>query len=695
MERQLQRESWDVICFGGEETLCLAKFAQHITNNLERLTPYIVHVEGRYLKDNSKASVLGKLKESNKNINGYIRNIRIEDLYERDEAKREKGLSVGCSNATLEDIAADRVSFFFFGEPDGRQVCILDRHYIYYAVRPIQELSEERMSQFRDSGQYLNAIAVAKRLGNDAAKDLLISYLKQKYPTSADMKEMAAEAFRSLEELCKRDSESSQQTTDALIGYIKNNITTPACRNSVIYAIEALGFVANHQAHQKTKVRRYLSHLLESCDKNIFRDNPAIYWHIVWASLVVFDRTMHSALKIKVIQELEHALDDRKTLAEIGPEKEQEVVKDLMRKVIRLHTQAVKQAPPEPLPIAIGPGKVLHILHLSDIHLGTQEQASNYLNELVSDLNMGLALKKFDKLDYLVISGDITSNSTREEYEAACLLINGLMENYQLDSDHIVIVPGNHDLNWYLSKKAYGFYFAGEEPVPYGPEDCIIAGDQGTLIRQYPDYYRRFDHFSSFLYNKIYGKGYSLEPDYQAQLFKQADDRVVFLALNSCWNIDHHFCNRSGICVNSLNNALAGLIDPAYNTWLKIAVWHHPVTRREAMDDNFLQQLTQHRFHVCMHGHIHQAIQGFHYRDPNRNLNFIGAGTFGACAAQRVPGVPMQYNLIKYDPNDHQMTVNTRKKNTKNTPWMPDYLWDDGNGGLIPYYRFKIQFPSP
>jgi hypothetical protein len=335
MERQLQSESWDVICFGGEETLCLAKFAQQVTNNLATLSPYIVHVEGRYLKDNSQASVLGKLKESNKNINGYIRNIRVEDLDEQDEAKREKGLSVGCSNATMEDIAADRVSFFFFGEPDGRQDHILDLHYMYYAIRPTLAISEKDMRRYRASGRYLKAIAIAKRLGNDVAKDLLISYLRQEHPTSANMKEMAAEAFRSLEKLCKRDPNSSEQATDALISYInyiiKGKNAASRYRNSVIYAIEALGFVANHNEDQKVKVFKYLPELLSSCTREDFKDDPAIYWHIVWASLVTLLRTIPRELKTvppntAPFFTIKASLLDDDILAEVEPEDARSVI---------------------------------------------------------------------------------------------------------------------------------------------------------------------------------------------------------------------------------------------------------------------------------------------------------------------------------------------------------------------------------
>jgi hypothetical protein len=335
MERQLQSESWDIVCFGGEESLCLAKFAKHVMNNQAILSPYFVHVEGRYLKDDSSASILGKLKES-KNINGYIRNIRIEDIY----SKRKKGLSVGCRNATLEEIAADRVTFFFFGERSGRHDHILDLHYMYYSICPNMEISENEIMRYHASGQYLKAIAIAKRLGNDVAQELLIKKLEQKKQATADMKEMAAEAFRSLEELCKKNPESSQRATNALIGYIKRNIYIPAYSNSVIYAIEALGFVANHHAKQKAQVRRYLSSLLGTCQRQSFKKNPAIYWHIVWASLVTVLRTLPKKSRTVPLQQtapffaIKTSLLNKNVLAEIKPKKVQSVIQKTLGDVI-------------------------------------------------------------------------------------------------------------------------------------------------------------------------------------------------------------------------------------------------------------------------------------------------------------------------------------------------------------------------
>jgi 3',5'-cyclic AMP phosphodiesterase CpdA len=59
---------------------------------------------------------------------------------------------------------------------------------------------------------------------------------------------------------------------------------------------------------------------------------------------------------------------------------------------------------------------MITILQLSDIHLGTSEEAEKYRIQLETDLKTNLKVKK---LHYLVISGDIADYSTRDEYEAA------------------------------------------------------------------------------------------------------------------------------------------------------------------------------------------------------------------------------------------------------------------------------------
>ena len=94
----------------------------------------------------------------------------------------------------------------------------------------------------------------------------------------------------------------------------------------------------------------------------------------------------------------------------------------------------------------------MNIIHLSDLHFGTLENASNWYSQLADDLKNKL---NCSKLDIAILSGDIANKSTQKEYDAAEQFLKYLCQEFQLDTNHVVITPGNHDLNWSLSKKAY------------------------------------------------------------------------------------------------------------------------------------------------------------------------------------------------------------------------------------------------
>ncbi|MCP4350560.1 MAG: metallophosphoesterase [Desulfobacterales bacterium] len=101
----------------------------------------------------------------------------------------------------------------------------------------------------------------------------------------------------------------------------------------------------------------------------------------------------------------------------------------------------------------------LQILHLSDIHLRSSDEANKYYIQLMADLKKELRL---NRLHYLVISGDIANYSTPLEYQAAFVFIDGLVKQFMSDFGSVIVVPGNHDLNWELSRKSYSFIYKNE-----------------------------------------------------------------------------------------------------------------------------------------------------------------------------------------------------------------------------------------
>ena len=329
----------------------------------------------------------------------------------------------------------------------------------------------------------------------------------------------------------------------------------------------------------------------------------------------------------------------------------------------------------------------IHILHLSDLHLERRYIADVYRTQLETDLNRELEIRR---LQYLVVSGDVAQRATEQGFRAGFKLVDGLVKRFGLDASRVVVVPGNHDMSWPLSKKAYPFVFQDDLPSPLPEGGHIPAGDAGALVRDRDLYPERFAPFNNHFYRRVYrGQDYPTDHADQALLVERPEDRILFLGLNSCWQLDHHFRERASIHMLALTRALDRLQKGTYDGWLKIAVWHHPVTGPQMMNDDFMQLLAAHGFRICMHGHIHEAIDGFHKYDSRRGIYIIGAGTFGAPASEQVSGIPLQYNLLTLDPAKNEITVHTRKKEKPGGAWSADARWGDKNNPK-PWYKIPV-----
>jgi small GTP-binding protein len=336
----------------------------------------------------------------------------------------------------------------------------------------------------------------------------------------------------------------------------------------------------------------------------------------------------------------------------------------------------------------------IHILHLSDLHFTDDTFADVWRSQLETDLKQELGVLR---LEYLIISGDVANYSTEKEYDVAFAMVDGLVKRFGLDASRVVVVPGNHDLNWDLSEEAYPFVSKRKLPSPLPADHCIPAGEAGALLRDDALYRDRFAHFNTHFYRRVYsGQDYPTEYADQALFIERPEDKILFLGLNSSWQLDHHFRKRASIHIPALSRALDRLQDGKYDGWLKAAVWHHPITGKEMMNDEFMQLLAVHGFQICLHGHIHEAIQGFHHYDDRRGIRIIGAGTFGAPANEQVTGIPLQYNLLTFDPKSGEMMVNTRKKEKPEGAWSADARWGDKNDPKgwyhfsVPNYQFYV-----
>jgi len=340
--------------------------------------------------------------------------------------------------------------------------------------------------------------------------------------------------------------------------------------------------------------------------------------------------------------------------------------------------------------------KPFQLLHLSDLHFGAMSDAKNWFDQLTSDLKNNL---KCEHLDALILSGDIANYSTEEEYQAASHFIKSVCAEFSLKVPQTVIVPGNHDLNWKISKKeGYVFHYREDYDDELRPGHFIELNDDTILVRTGEKrYHQRFTHFSGF-YEEIKGKPYPHESAEQVSLDYFETGNLLVLGLNSAWQVDHEFKDRADIRTEALSTALNRIRgNPAFRQSRKFAVWHHALSDfKTDQDDNtaFMQRLAQAGFAVMLHGHIHKAVNQpvrFDYGKDRPCIEVIGAGTFGAPTREWVDGYPLQYHLLVLDDND--LTVKTRCRREIKGAWEPHAVWRQGPG-QDPSSVLNIRLPS-
>jgi 3',5'-cyclic AMP phosphodiesterase CpdA len=319
------------------------------------------------------------------------------------------------------------------------------------------------------------------------------------------------------------------------------------------------------------------------------------------------------------------------------------------------------------------------VLHLSDLHFATQDQATISYAQLAADLRQqGIT----DRLDALIVSGDLVNRADPAEYDAARLFLEHLMSGFGLSARQITLVPGNHDVSWPLAESAYSLHKRSQQRGALLPGTYIEHGIDVIEVRDEDAYRKRFQPFAN-LYRLIKGVEYPLDYVDQATFDDPPDSGLLILGLNSAWEIDHHFRDRASIHPEALARTLLKLGPPSAEQ-LRIAVFHHPIYGGEdsrLRDTAFLQQLAVHDFRVVLHGHVHKADSELYRYDRvagGRQIEIVAAGTFGAPTHEWVPGYPLQYNLLLVTPD--KITVETRRRHELNGAWEADARWRQGPG---------------
>ena len=112
----------------------------------------------------------------------------------------------------------------------------------------------------------------------------------------------------------------------------------------------------------------------------------------------------------------------------------------------------------------------LTILHVSDPQFGRYHRfdpSDSLAGHLIRDVTR-LSKIGVPPIDLIILSGDIAERGKRAEYEDAQKFVEQMCQALSLGLERVIVVPGNHDVSWNLSK-AYFEECADEDAEPQIP----------------------------------------------------------------------------------------------------------------------------------------------------------------------------------------------------------------------------------
>lgn len=351
------------------------------------------------------------------------------------------------------------------------------------------------------------------------------------------------------------------------------------------------------------------------------------------------------------------------------------------------------------------------ILHISDLHRSPQDPISNdeLISALISDRDSYLhETPSISNPDAIIVSGDIiqgvplgTPNyeaELAEQYAAAEAFLDELVRRF-LDGDRsrLVMVPGNHDVDWNTAFAALEAVDEANIPsnlaAKLNVENSEFRWDWKTRklyrIADRALYDRRLSSFWTF-FEKFYAGVPGLldvKPNADANLFSLCGNRIGVAAFNSCHGNDcfayHGMIRREAVSRSHLR-----LDDSGHVFDLRMAVWHHSVEgapyRTDYMDIDIVRGMIGRGFRLGLYGHQHraQAVGEQVWLSNQEKMAIASAGSLCAGEKELPTGTYRQYSILLIAEDFRRARLHVRHMSVANL-FCPARLPDFGGKSFI------------
>jgi HipA-like protein len=277
----------------------------------------------------------------------------------------------------------------------------------------------------------------------------------------------------------------------------------------------------------------------------------------------------------------------------------------------------------------------LTVLHVSDFHFGRYHrfEGDDGLGSLLDRLRQDLDERRDrDGLrpDLIVLSGDFAEYGLKAEFERAQRFAQGLARLVELPNRRVVMVPGNHDVNW---KRSQAYFLTCE--------------DEGVTPAM--PYWPKFKHYAEFFARFYEGEsGIAFTEEEPWSFFEYPELGVVVAGLDSAMIESHRAEDHHGFLGERQLRAFAEKLRPYKERgFLRIGVVHHDPLQRRAPkaeeDSRDLNRLLRPWLNLVLHGDVHEERLQWLYG----NVPIFGVGSAAVGVDQRAPEIPNEYQILQ------------------------------------------------
>ena len=301
----------------------------------------------------------------------------------------------------------------------------------------------------------------------------------------------------------------------------------------------------------------------------------------------------------------------------------------------------------------------MRIVQLSDVHLSKdnlEDLKNYYLQALIDDLKQ-FHLGKH--IDVILFTGDLVDKGGeslgKNPYQVFHdEIILPLMEALDINTDQILLLPGNHDVNQHEIEKMSEAGLCSLLDTSTANETLLITKTAFIPANKRMEQFKSFE----FEFHKT-DSNYSYSNNESTIIFEENGKKIGFALINDSWRCsesllrEQHFIGHNQLLQTEQ-------LFTKNDTLLNIAVFHHPLNSINQNEANEVENILKSKsFDIAFFGHSHKHEAKKLTSATGGYLTINGRTAFNK-PKEKIAKFQPGYNIIDVDPEKRCYTLYAR-----------------------------------